>query len=321
MKLLTTVLGAIPVCVVAVSPVLAETWPARPIRMVVPFSPGGSTDITARVLAEGLRPMLGQTVLIDNRPGAAGNIAAELVAKATPDGYTFLVSTATLAANVSLYKSLRYDFVRDFTHVSQTFSSSNVLVVTPSLPVANLAEFIAYVKSGQNKVTYGTAGHGSSQHLSAALFNHMVNGSMVHVPFKGGAPAAVALLSGEIHSIFAPLIEALPHIRSGAFKALAVCGKKRSPMVPNVPVISDLLPGYETSSWGGISAPAKTPTEIVNRLSMSLAKVLTLPASKAHFSEADKEPVGSTPAEFRKFIEGEIERFRLQVKISGAKVD
>ena len=125
--------------------------------MVVPFSPGGSTDITARVLAEGLRPMLGQTVLIDNRPGAAGNIAAELVAKATPDGYTFLVSTATLAANVSLYKSLRYDFVRDFTHVSQTFSSSNVLVVTPSLPVANLAEFIAYVKSGQNKVTYGTA--------------------------------------------------------------------------------------------------------------------------------------------------------------------
>ena len=131
----------------------------------------------------------------------------------------------------------------------------------------------------------------------------------------------MALLSGEIHSIFAPLIEALPHIRSGAFKALAVCGKKRSPMVPNVPVISDLLPGYETSSWGGISAPAKTPTEIVNRLSMSLAKVLTLPASKAHFSEADKEPVGSTPAEFRKFIEGEIERFRLQVKISGAKVD
>ena len=299
----------------------ADVWPTRPIRMVVPFSAGGSTDLTARVIAEGLRPVLGQTALVDNRPGAAGNIAAELVAKATPDGYTYLVSGATMAANMSLYRNLRYDFMRDFAHVSQTFSSSNVLVVSPSLPVSNLAEFIAVVKSGQPTVNYGTAGHGSSQHLAGALFNHMVGGKMVHITYKGGAPAAMALLAGEIQAIFAPIIEALPHIRSGAIKALALGGRKRSPLLPGVPQISDWVPGYETSSWGGISAPANTPPAIVNKLSAALAKVLTQPAVKTHMAEADKEAVGSSPAEFRQFIIADIERLKMQVKISGATVD
>ena len=299
----------------------ADVWPTRPIRLVVPFSAGGSTDLTARVIAEGLRPVLGQTALVDNRPGAAGNIAAELVAKATPDGYTYLVSGATMAANMSLFRNLRYDFMRDFVHVSQTFSSSNVLVVSPSLPVSNLAEFIAVVKSGQPPVNYGTAGHGSSQHLAGALFNHMVGGKMVHITYKGGAPAAIALLAGEIQAIFAPIIEALPHIRSGAIKALALGGRKRSPLLPGVPPISDLVPGYETASWGGISAPANTPPAIVNKLNAALAKVQTQPAVKTHMAEADKEPVGGSPAEFRQFILADIERLKMQVKISGAAVD
>ena len=299
----------------------ADVWPTRPIRLVVPFSAGGSTDLTARVIAEGLRPVLGQTALVDNRPGAAGNIAAELVAKATPDGYTYLVSGATMAANMSLFRNLRYDFMRDFVHVSQTFSSSNVLVVSPSLPVSNLAEFIAVVKSGQPTVNYGTAGHGSSQHLAGALFNHMVGGKMVHITYKGGAPAAIALLAGEIQAIFAPIIEALPHIRSGAIKALALGGRKRSPLLPGVPPISDLVPGYETASWGGISAPAYTPPAIVNKLNAALAKVQTQPAVKTHMAEADKEPVGGSPAEFRQFILADIERLKMQVKISGAAVD
>ena len=259
-------------------------------------------------------------MVIDNRAGAGGNIAGEVAARSAPDGYTFLVATATLAANVSLYKNLRYDFVRDFAPVSQVFSSSNVLVVSPSLPVANLAEFIAYVKSGQ-KVHYGTGGHGTSQHLAAALFNNMVAGNMVHVPYKGGAPATTALLGGEIQVIFAPLIEVIPHIRSGAIKPLGVCGKKRSPMVPGVPVIGDLLPGYETASWGGIVAPARTPAGIVNRMSESIVKVLNQPSVKAHLAEGDKEPVGSSPAEFKQFIATEVERLRMQVRISGAKVD
>jgi tripartite-type tricarboxylate transporter receptor subunit TctC len=320
LKMLTVALSGV-LLLAHAYPVFADTWPSRPIRMIVPFSPGGSTDITARVLGEGLRPLLGQPVVIDNRPGAAGNIAAELVARAAPDGYTYLVSGATMAANMSLYKTLGYDFMRDFSHVSQTFSSSAVLVVHPSVPVSSLTEFIAHVKSGQHTVNYGTAGHGSSQHLAAALFNHMVAGKMVHVAYKGGAPAAVALLGGEIQTIFAPLIEVLPHIRSGSIKALAVCGKKRSPLLPGVPAISDLLPGYESTSWGGISAPAKTPADIVNKLSAALAKALTQPNAKVHLAEADKEPVGSTPAAFKQFIAVEIERLRMQVKISGAKVD
>ena len=312
---------AVTISVLSLGAHAADAWPTRPIRLVVPFAPGGSTDITARVLAEGLRPMLGQPFVIDNRPGAAGNIATELVSKAAPDGYTFLVSTATLTANVSLYKNLRYDFVRDFAPVSQTFSSSNVVVVSPSVPVNALPEFINYIKNGPGIVNYGSAGHGSSQHLAAALFNHMVGGKMVHVPFKGGAPAATALLAGEIQSIFAPLIEAIPHIRSGAIKALAVCGRKRSPLVPNAPLVSDFVPGYETSSWGGISAPAKTPADIVNKLNVALVKTIALPNVRAHFADADKEPVGNTPAEFARFINVEIERLRMQVKIAGARVD
>lgn len=299
----------------------ADNWPTRPIKMVVPFSPGGSTDVTARVLADGLRPVLGQTVLVENRPGASGNIAGEVVAKAPPDGYTFLVSSATLVTNISLYKNLPYDFVRDLAPVTQTHFSTNVLVINPSVPVANLAQFIAHVKSGQHTVNYGTAGLGTSQHLAAALFNNMVAGKMVHVPYKGGAPATTALLGGEIHAIFAPLIEVLPHIRSGAIRALGVCGKKRSPLVPELPMISDLLPGYEMTSWNGILAPAKTPADIVNKMSGAIVKVMGQPSVKAHFAEADKEQVGSSPAEFRQFIAVEVERLRMQVRISGAKVD
>jgi len=298
----------------------ADAWPSKPIRLIVPFAPGGSTDLTARVLAEGLRPLLGQPLVIDNRLGAGGNIAAEVAAKAAPDGYTYLVATATLAANASLYRNLRYDFVRDFAPVTQVFSSSNVLVVSPSLPVANLADFIALVKSGQ-KVNYGSGGHGTSQHLAAALFNNMVSGSMVHIAYKGGAPATTALLGGEVQLIFAPLIEVIPHIRSGAIKALAGCGKKRSAMLPNIPVIADLVPGYESTSWGGIVAPAKTPADIVNRMSEAIVKVMQQPGVRAHLAEGDKEPVGSSPTEFRQFIASEVERLRMQVKISGARIE
>ncbi len=318
LRILTAAIGGVLLLAQAAFP--ADTWPSRPIKLFVPFSPGGSTDITARVLADGLRPVLGQTVLVENRPGASGNIAGDAVAKSAPDGYTFLVSSATLVVNISLYKNLPYDFVRDLAPVSQTHFSTNVLVAGPSLPVANLAQFIAHVKSGQ-AVNYGTAGLGSSQHLAAALFNNMVAGNMVHVPYKGGAPATTALLGGEIQAIFAPLIEVLPHIRAGTIKALGVCGKKPSPLVPGVPMISDLLPGYEMTSWNGILAPAKTPADIVNKLSEAIVKVMNQPSVKAHFAEADKEQVGSSPAEFKQFIATEVERLRMQVRISGAKVD
>ncbi len=321
LRILMNALGALLLTQAAFS-ALAQTWPAsRPIKLVVPFSAGGSTDITARVIAENLRPLLGQTVIIENRPGAAGTIAGDTVAKSAPDGYTLLAATATLVANMSLYKNLPYDFVADLTPISQTYSSNNVLVVNPKLPVSNLAEFIAYVKSGKYVVNYGSAGHGSSQHLAAALFNHMVAGNMVHVPYKGGAPAVIDLVGGSIQTIFAPLIEALPHVNAGTIKALGVCGVKRSPLLPDVPMISDFLPGYQSTSWNGIFAPAKTPADIVNKLHEAIVKVISQPNVKAHFAEGDKEPVGNSPAEFKQFIATEVDRLRTQVRISGAKLE
>ena len=296
-------------------------WPTGPIRLVVPFSPGGSTDITARVLAENLRPVLGQPLVLDNRPGAAGTIAGDIVAKATPNGNTILVASATLVANMSLYKKLPYNFLTDLVPVSQTYNSNNVLVVYPKLPVNNLGDFIAYVKSGKNIINYGSAGHGSSLHLAAALFNHMAAGNMVHVPYKGGAPAIIDLIGGSIQVLFSPLIEALPHINTGSVRALGVCGTRRSPLVPNAPPISELLPGYVSTSWSGIFAPAKTPTEIVNKLNAAIVKVINQPNVRTHFAEGDKEPVGNSPAEFKQFIAVDAERLYMQVKISGARLD
>jgi tripartite-type tricarboxylate transporter receptor subunit TctC len=194
-------------------------------------------------------------------------------------------------------------------------------VVGRNVPVANLGEFIAYVKSGRNTIRYGTAGHGSSQHLAAALFNHMVGGNMVHVPYKGGAPAMTDLLGGSIETIFSPLVEALPSIKAGSIKPLGLCGPKRSALLPDVPPIADLLPGYLSQSWNGIFAPAKTPPEIVNRMNAALLKVLAVPAVRQHFAESDKEPVGNSPSEFRQFIALDAERLKMQVKISGAKLD
>lgn len=304
-----------------VSPALAQAWPTRPIRMVVPFAAGGSTDLTARVIAENLRPILGQVLVIDNRPGAAGTIAGDIVAKSPPNGYTFLVASATLLANQSIYKNLPYDFITDLAPVVQTHSSTNVLVVNTKVPVNTLPEFIAYVKSGKYKVNYGTAGHGSSQHLAAALFNHMISGNMVHVPYKGGAPAATDLVAGAIEVIFAPLIEAMPFIKSGQLKPLAVCGLKRSPLLPSIPPINDFLPGYQSTSWGGIMAPAKTPPDIVNKMNKAIVQVLNQPNVRAHLAEGDKEPVGSTPAEFKQFIASDAERLKTQVRISGARAE
>lgn len=303
------------------TPALAQDWPTKPIRIVVPFAPGGSTDLTTRVIGENLRNVVGQPVVVDNRPGASGSIAGDTVAKAAPDGYTFLTASATLVANMNLYKNLPYDFIKDLAPVTQAYFSTNVLVVSRKVPVNNLSEFIAYVKSGKATVHYGTAGHGSSQHLAAALFNQMVGGNMVHVPYKGGAPAMIDLVGGSIDSIFSPLIEALPHIKSGALKPLGVCGFRRSPLVPDAPLISDLLPGYLSTSWNGFFAPVKTPPDIVNKMNAALVKVLSVPAVKTHFAESDKEAVGSSPAEFKKFIAEEAKRLAEQVRISGAKVE
>jgi len=303
------------------TPALADTWPTKPVKLIVPYPPGGSTDVTARVVAESLRQFLGQPVIIDNRPGAAGNIAADVVAKSAADGYTLLMATSSLAANMSLYKKLPYDFARDLAAVSQIAFIPNALVVGPGVPVGNLAEFIAYVKSGKNTVNYGSAGSGTSQHLSAALFNSMVGGKMVHIPYKGGAPANADLLAGQIQAVFAPLVEVLSFIKSGKVKALGVTTRKRSALLPEVPAIGEVLPGYEVALWNGILAPAKTPPEILNKLNEAIVKVINLPETKVRLAEQGSEPVGNTPAEFKQFIAAEVGKWGELVKISGATVE
>lgn len=305
----------------AAFPAFGDTWPSRPIRLVVPYPPGGGTDVTARVIAEALRPLLGQTVVVDNRAGAAGNIGADLVAKSAPDGHTFFMATSTQVTNMSLYKNLAYDFVRDLEPVSQITFQPNMLVVSPAVPVGNLAEFIAYVKSDKHAVNYGSAGNGSASHLSAALFNSMVEGHMVHVPYKGGAPAAADLLAGQIQAYFAPLVEVLPYIRAGKVKALGITTKNRSPLFPEVPTISELLPGYEIALWNGILGPAKTPADIVNKLNAAIAKVMNQPEIKTRFADQGSEPVGNSPEEFKRFIATEVDKWGALVRISGAKIE
>lgn len=305
----------------SVFPSLAETWPSRPIKLIVPYAPGGSTDVTARLVGEQLRILLGQPIVIENRGGAGGNIGAAAAATSEADGYSFLMATSTHATNVSLYKDLTYDFVRDFAPVSQTAFIPNVLVVTKEVPAANLPEFIAYVKSGKQRLSYGSAGYGSSQHLSAALFNSMIQGNMIHVPYKGGNPAVQDLIAGHIQVYFGPLVEVLEFIRSDRVKVLGLTTDKRSPVLPDVPTINEYLPGYEVALWNGVMAPTHTPADVVNKLSQAIAKVVNESSVKAVLLEQGSVPTSKTPEEFKRFIGSEVEKWRKLVKLSGASVE
>jgi tripartite-type tricarboxylate transporter receptor subunit TctC len=302
----------------------AEAWPSNVIKLVVTFPAGGSTDVTARLIAEKLRVELGRAVVVDNKPGAGGNIGADFVAKAPADGYTLLMATSTHPTNMTLYKSLPYDFVRDFIPVSRIAFIPNMLVVNPAnLRIDNLADFIKFVKdtSGKTKLNYGTGGNGTSHHLSTALFNSMVGVEMEHVPYKGGAPAVAAIIGGQIQVLFAPLVEVLAFVEAGKLKGLGVTTKQRSSLFPDIPAIGEVLPGYEVALWNGIVMPANTPADIVARLNAMIVKALNQPDIKQRLAEQGSDPAGNTPAEFRQFIAAEVEKWANIVKISGAKVD
>lgn len=299
----------------------AVDWPARPVTLIVPFAVGGSTDATARLLAERLGKELGQQVVVDNRPGAGGNIGGALVAKARPDGYTLLLATSTMTTNVSLYKDMGFDVRKDLAPVSQVALIPNVLMVNKDLPVGNLAEFIAYVRDGKGAVNYGSAGNGSSQHLSGALFNNMAKGQMMHVPYKGGAPANTDLLAGLIQAVFSPLVEVLPFIDSGKLRALAVTTPERSARLPGVPAVREALPGYEVVLWNGVFAPAGTPPEVTAKLAEGIRTVMQDAAVRKILADQGSLPVGNTPAEFKKVVGTEIEKWSKLVQVSGARID
>ena len=296
-------------------------WPTKPIKIMVGYAPGGSTDVTARIIAQALSGRLGQPVIIENRPGAAGNIAADATAKADPDGYTLTLATSsTMAANPSLYKSLPFDTQTDFAPITLTAFIPNLMVVHPSVPAKNLAEFIAYAKANPGQINFGSAGNGSSQHLSGELFNSLAGVRMVHVAYRGGAPAVNDLLGGQIQVIFAPLVEVIEQVRADKLRALGITTVKRSPLLAEVPTVAETLPGYEIRRWNGLLAPAKTAPEIIDRINRAAIDALRSEEVKARLAEQGSEPVGNSPAEFKAFIGSELVKWKKLVEISGATV-
>jgi len=298
-----------------------NAWPAKPIRLIVGFAAGGSTDVTARIIAQALSDRLGQPVVVENRGGAGGNIGADAVAKADPDGYTLLMATSsTFAANPNLYKTLPFDVQKDFAPITVTAFIPNLLVVNPSVPANNVADFIAYLKANPDKLNFASAGNGTSQHLSGELFNSLAGVRMMHVAYRGGAPAVSDLLGGQVQVIFAPLVEVIQQVRAEKLKALGITTAKRSPLLPEVPTILESLPGYEVALWNGLLAPAKTPPDIIDKVNRATIEALRSPEVKAKLAEQGSEPVGNTPAEFKAFIDSELVKWRRLVEISGATV-
>ena len=260
-------------------------------------------------------------MVVENRGGAGGNIGADAVAKADPDGYTLLMATSsTFAANPNLYKTLPFDVQKDFAPITVTAFIPNLLVVNPSVPANNVADFIAYLKANPDKLNYASAGNGTSQHLSGELFNSLAGVRMTHVAYRGGAPAVSDLLGGQVQVIFAPLVEVIQQVRAEKLKALGITTAKRSPLLPEVPTILESLPGYQVALWNGLLAPAKTPPEIIDRVNRATIEALRSPEVKAKLAEQGSEPVGNTPAEFKAFIESELVKWRRLVEISGATV-
>jgi tripartite-type tricarboxylate transporter receptor subunit TctC len=299
----------------------AQAWPARPITMVVPFAAGGSTDITARMLAEKLGGILGQSVVVENKTGAGGNIGAAAVARATPDGYTILLHTSTLTANVSLYKNMGLNVQKDLVPVSQVALIPNVLMVNNDFQAKTLKDFVEVVKQKKVAINYGSSGSGASNHLAGVLFNNMVGGDMVHVPYKGGSLANNDLLAGQVQAVFSPLVEVLGFVDSGKLRPLAVTTKSRIAKLPDVPAIAEVLPGFEIVLWNGVFVPSGTPKEIVQKLSNAVQTVLQDPAVLKKLAEQGSTPLKSNPDDFKKVIDAEIVKWGDLIKMAGARVD
>jgi tripartite-type tricarboxylate transporter receptor subunit TctC len=301
----------------------AQTYPTKPIRLVVPFPPGGATDILARDVAQRLTDAWGQSVIVDNRPGAGGNIGSELVAKSPPDGYTLEMGTVgTHAINASLYAKMPYDNVKDFVPVILVAGVPNVLVVNPSVPVNSVAELIAYAKANPGKLNFASSGNGTSIHLSGELFKVMAGVQMTHVPYKGSAPALQDLLGGQVQLMFDNLPPSLPQIKAGKLRALAVTSSTRALALPDVPTLAESgLPGFEASSWFGVLAPAGTPPAIVTKLNTEIANWLSTPAAREKLTKQGANPAGGTPEDFAKHIAAETAKWAKVVKESGARID
>ena len=321
----TALLAGLTLAAVGASPAVhaQAVYPSKPVRLVVPFPAGGTTDILARAAAQKLSEAWGQQVIVDNRPGAAGNIGSELVAKSAPDGYTLLMGTVgTHAINSSLYAKMPYDHVKDFAPVILVAGVPNVLVVTPDLPVKTVAELIAYGKANPGKLNFASSGSGTSIHLSGELFKVLTGVQMTHVPYKGSAPALTDLMGGHVQLMFDNLPSSLALIKGGKLRAIAVTSLNRAPALPDVPTVAESgVPGFEASSWFGILAPAGTPHDVVTKINGDVTKWLASPEAKEKLLAQGANAAGGTPEDFAKHIQAETAKWARVVKESGAKVD
>ena len=302
--------------------VLAQPYPNRQVRIVVPFPPGGTSDILARTLGARLSESLGQPVVVENRPGAGGNIAAELVARSPADGYTLIMGTSSLAISQSLYKKLNYDLVKDLAPITQAVNYANLLVVHPSANVSTVAELLAAAKAKPGGFSYGTAGNGTPPHMTGELFKAYTKVDILHIPYKGGAPAIADLVAGQIPVMFDNVPPLLPHVRAGRIKALAVTSLARIPVLPDVPSLHELgLKDFDAVGWNGLLAPAGTPRDIINRVHAEVVKAMAIPDVRNGLTAQGADIVGNTPEQFGAWIRAEIRRWAEVVRVSGAKVD
>lgn len=307
----------------AALPVVAQTFPARPLRILVPFAPGGSTDVLARLVAKPLGERLGQTVVVENRPGAGGNIAADAVAKAAPDGYTVVMgSIGTHATNGLIYSRMPYDAVRDFAPVTLVGAATLVLVVHPSLPAHTVDELLALLRAKPGEYSYASGGFAASQHLAGEMFKYATKTDMVHVPYKGSASALQDLLSGIVPIMFADLPLVLPHIESGGLRVLAVADPEPSPILPQVPTVSQAgVPDYSATAWYGLFAPAGTPEPVLARLQNEVSEIVELPEVRKTMQKIGAKPSGISGAELRRFQESEIARWREVVREANIRME
>ncbi len=299
----------------------AQTYPARPVHLIVGFAPGGSADILARLMAQWLSERLGQQFLVENRAGAGTNIATEAVVNSPPDGHTLLFVTGANFINATLYRNLKFNFVHDIAPVAVLAREPNAMVVHPSVPANSLPEFIAFVKANPEKVTMASGGNGAPSHISGEMFKMLAGVDMVHVPYRGAGPALTGLLGGQAQVYFSPLSATIEYIRSGRLRALAVTTEKRSDVLADVPTVSEFVPGYEASQLYGIGAPRNTPPEIVDKLNREINAVLASSAAKTRLHDLGETAMGGSSAEFGKLIADETEKWGKVVKFSGAKVD
>jgi tripartite-type tricarboxylate transporter receptor subunit TctC len=300
---------------------LAQAYPARPVRLISGYPPGGSADITARLTGQWVSQRIGQPVVVENRPGAATNLATEAVVRAAPDGYTVLLVAPANAINATLYDKLNFNFLRDIEPVAGIIRFPNVVVVNPSLPIRTIPELIGYAKANPGKINMASSGNGSTIHMSGELFKMLTGINMVHVPYRGGAAALTDLIAGQVHVMFDNVPTSVEHIRSGKLRGLAVTSSERSAVLPNLPTVADFLPGYEASAWYGLGMPKMTPLAVVETVNKAVNSVLADPQSQARFADLGASLLPGSPDDFGKLLANETEKWGKVVKFSGAKPD